>query len=200
MKFKIDFAKLKEFDPKLYWGLSGFFNIDDGVHEVDLSQLKMETRARLIECLYPKEDEPEELSIDLNEADNRARLAQAEVDEAAGIARLQQYVNEQGLLPIPENAAAVKEWIDKNVRWYWSAAGVDAAVSNLRSNLKWKPKTSPNAVATTMSAEPMRRLTNGESELPLDATETQMRRASVAQLRDLSRRRGEGRKTWGVGE
>jgi hypothetical protein len=196
----IDFKKLTDFDENLCRRVSGFLNInDDGVHLVDLSALRPGARlllAKFVREVMLKPDEPEIFRIDTKEAANRQRL----VDEEAGLARLQWYADERGLLPVPENAVAVRDWLDVNVRGYWSGAGVDAAISNLRATLRWKPKQAPPAVAPDpIQPEPIRLLDNGEPELPLTATETQMRRASVAQLRDLSRRRAEGRQAWRTG-
>jgi hypothetical protein len=131
---------------------------------------------------------------------SESKRLQTERDKAEGLARLQQYANEQGLLETPENVALIQKWLDEKVKSYWSARGVDAAVANLRATLKWKPKTPPPAVAPApVQRETIRLLGNGEPELPINATEQQMKKASIIQLRDLSRRRGEGRQTWRKG-
>lgn len=192
----IDFAKLREHDTELYRRVGGFLGIDDddGIHDVDVNALKQDTRARVLQFLQPKQDEPEVFRINPNEVEARAKLVKAEADEAAGVARLEQYVTEQGLLPVPENAEAVKAFLDEHLRGYWSAAGVDAAVANLRTTLKWKPKTPPPIIAPdTSPTETVRLLSNGEPELQLNASEFQMRRASKAQLLDLDKRQREAR-------
>jgi len=193
----IDFSKLKETRLGLATRLAQILGVDEGIHEINFDALKarwpetVDELSKWREANKPKQDEPDELRIDLNEAASRQRL----VDEEAGLARLQWYADQRGLLPVPENAVAVKAFLDERLRGYWSAAGVDAAIANLRSTLQWKPKTPP-PVTAPVQPEPIRLLDNGEPELPLTATETQMRRASIAQLRDLSRRRAEGRQTW----
>jgi hypothetical protein len=46
--------------------------------------------------------------------------------------------------------------------------------------------------------EVLHKLPNGQTQLPIDASESEMKKASVQQLRDLSARRFEGksRPTW----
>jgi hypothetical protein len=128
---------------------------------------------------------------------SESKRLQIERDKVEGLARLQKYADEQNLLETPENVALVQKWLDEKVKGYWSASGVSAAIANLRATLKWKPKTPPPVTApVTVQPEPIRLLGNGEPELPINATEQQMKKASIAQLRDLSRRRGEGRQTW----
>jgi hypothetical protein len=139
----------------------------------------------------PKERVFEEaMSID---ADEHRRIEKAAADEDAGLRRLQQYAD-QGLAETPENARAVRDWLEKNLKGYWSVAGVDAAIQNLgprgTNTLRWKPKQPP--VQTPPAQPTVRVLSNGETELPIDATEQQMRRASVLSLKDLAARRREG--------
>ncbi len=124
-------------------------------------------------------------------AQSERKRLQTERDRAAGLARLQQYADEQGLAETEENAALVQKFLDEKVKGYWSAAGVDAVIANLRSQLKWRPKVAPTPPPPP--AEPVRLLDNGQPELPLNASFAQMRAASKDQLQDLSRRRGEGR-------
>jgi hypothetical protein len=187
MKFEIDFARLKEFDRELYMRVSGFFNInDDLIYDLDLHLLKPETRTRVIKFLAPKSDQPDTFRIDPSDVDDRTNLVKAEADEAAGVARLEQYVREQGLLPVPENAAAVQTFVDKHFRGYWSGAGVDVAIANLRAVLKWKPKTQPQLSASVSPVKPIEVLSDGSSRLPVDAVPN--RKHTKAQLQDLDKR------------
>ena len=189
----IDFDALRNYDKFLFMGLSGFFNIDGGVHDVELSQLRPETQARIAKFLY-KRDEPEIFRIDPNEAAKRQKFA----DEEAAIARLQQYVDEQGLLPILENAGAIRAFLDKNLNSYWSAAGVNAAIANLRSTLQWKPKTTAPVTAPIQPSEPVELLPDGSPRLPLNTVPN--RKHTKAQLQDLDKRqravRGRNRQGW----
>jgi len=73
---------------------------------------------------------------------------------------------------------------------------IDQFITGWRGVLEWNttPAPAPQPAPTPV---PMITGKNGrpEPELPLDATESQMRAASIEQLRDLSKRRGEG-KSW----
>jgi hypothetical protein len=120
------------------------------------------------EPVTPQSVAPEE-QIDLA-AYQRAELQRA-TDEARGLARMEQYAVEQGLARSPENAAAIKEWLENNVKGYISAVGVDAAIQWLGprgSNvLTWTPK----SVVPPPVPQPIKvlgTLPNGESQLALD--------------------------------
>jgi hypothetical protein len=101
---------------------------------------------------------------------------------------LQQYADEPGLAETEENVALVKAFLDEKVKGYWSIAGVDAAIANLRSQLKWRAKVAPTPPPPPEPAEVLEPLPNGEPRPPFDANQFQMRRASVEQLRDLDAR------------
>jgi hypothetical protein len=124
-------------------------------------------------------------------AQSERKRLQMERDHKAALARLQQYADEHGLAETEENVVLVKAFLDEKVKGYWSVAGVDAAIANLRSQLKWRPKVTP--VPQPPPAEPVQEvlepLPNGDPRLPLDASQFQMVRASVEQLRDLDARR-----------
>lgn len=134
----------------------------------------------------PKVAEPLPPQIDI-EKEFQADLKRA-VDQKQGLDRLQQYVVEQGLAEDPANAAAIQQWLDENVKGYWSAQGVDLAIQWLgprsKNVLKWAPKAAPPPpppAAPTEILEPW--------QLPLDADEAMMKRASVRALKDLIERR-----------
>ena len=139
------------------------------------------------------------------EADTQAKAEAAErqrrteADKQAGERRLLQYVREQNLADTIENSNAIAEWLAENTHGYVSSNNIDAAIKILgprgRNVLTWSPKVQP-APPSPPPQPPVRLLHTGEPELPLDAGEAQMRAASVVQLKDLSKRRGEGRKTW----
>ncbi len=99
---------------------------------------------------------------------------QEEADRAAGLARLQQYADEQGLRDCQENADAVGAWLAENGKAI-SPANIDAAVLALASALIWNPK------------EPVEVLEDWQ--LPLDASEAVQKKASVKALQDLLARR-----------
>jgi len=148
----------------------------------------------------PEKPQQQRFEEDLAElVKSESKRLQVESDKLAGLARLQQYATEQGLLETPENVALIQKWLDEKAKGYWSARGVDAAFSNLRATLKWEPKMPPVTAPAPVQSEPIRLLGNGEPELSLDAGESEMRAASIQQLRDLSRRRNEGKQTWRQG-
>jgi len=111
------------------------------------------------------------------------------------IARLEQYWEPKGLLNTQANADALVEGL-RILNQGFTVAAVDRAIVVLREQGKLQWKAQPAAPATPAAPvappEP-RRLDNGEPELPLNADEWTMRRASKAQLLDLSARRREGR-------
>lgn len=129
---------------------------------------------------------------------SESKRLQIERDKAEGLARLQQYANERGLVETPENLALVQKWLDEKVKGYWSGRGVDAAVANLRGTLQWKPKTPPPATAPAQPMERVELLPSGEPRLPLGTTPSN--RHTIAQLRDLDQReraaRGRDRQGW----
>jgi hypothetical protein len=116
-------------------------------------------------------------------------------DESRGIARLQQYSDEQGLEETPENLAAVQTFIDASpVKGYWSREIVDAAIANLgpkgTGQLTWR-KTEQPAPTPAEPTEVLGILRNGETQLPLDTSEAVLRKASLPQIRDWQSRKRE---------
>lgn len=102
---------------------------------------------------------------------------------AAGMARLGQYLRGEvagftKLLDNVHNQRALSEYL------------IDPAA--LDEPLTLTPTIVDQFIAAKQS-ELLWTLPNGEEQLPLDASNQVMNRASVAQLRDLSKRRGEGR-------
>jgi len=188
----IDFDLLHTFDASLHSKLVVLFQKSSGVHEIDLALTPWGDRNHFVQFLeYQKAMKAEQ------EQKDAERQRQADADKQAGLARLVQYTKERGLLDVPSNGIAVQEWLDKNTHGYWSRNNVDAAISILGPRgtnvLLWAVPKAPEPVQVEEAPAPVRYLENGEPELPLDAGESQMRAASVVQLRDLSKRRGEGR-------
>ena len=127
------------------------------------------------------------------QAEKDALKARVEKDEKAAIARLNWWET-QGLLPTPKNIGLVKQWVLVQGAGYLSAANIDSAINALRDQLEWAQPAAPVASAAPVAPVAPVPLPNGEIELPLDASEPEMRRASVAQLQDLDRRRNPNRK------
>ena len=95
--------------------------------------------------------------------------------------RLEYWEKKKGLCDTRENADAIVEYL-LNLNKGFTVETVDAAILDLtqQNKLMWKLK-------------------NGENPLPLDADEFTMKKASVEQLRNLSARRGEGKKQFRQG-
>jgi len=155
-----------------------------------------ESQERLKNAPPPKQEELEIFRIDPAETELRRKR---EADEKAGLARLQQYVTERGLLENDQNLQALRKFMDEHpqIKGIITPGTIDATISHLgpkgQNVLRWaqpKPATSPQPVPA------VEYLPNGEVRLPLDSSEAVMRRASVTQLRDLSARRQEGKRTW----
>jgi hypothetical protein len=96
------------------------------------------------------------------------------IDQQQGTARLERYVNEQGLRDCQQNADAIVGWLqasNKNL----SLSNADAAIAALRSTLLWGPETPVEVLE--------------DWQLPLDASEAVQKKASVKALQDLVARR-----------
>ncbi len=216
----IDMDALRRSAPRLYRTVTKLCGLREpsGKHEINILRLPDFTRGEMFGWLAaqvlepvvepaaavvvkpaapaPVEPPKPEPQVDIA-AHAREVVAREEAelkrlkDESRGIARLQQYSDEQGLEETPENLAAVQTFINEKVRGYWSQEIVDATIQNLGPRgtnvLTWKPKTAPAPPPPT-PAEP-----SGEIlqpwQLKIDATEQEMKAASVVALKDLIARR-----------
>ncbi len=127
-------------------------------------------------------DSAEQIQKEQREAEEATAKA---ISEAAD-KRLNFYLHDEGLLDDDQNVVLLKQWFETNNAPY-TAYNLDRAVEQLATELTWavwSPRT--QSVSETRLIEG-----TNESELPLDASESQMRRASKNQLLDLSKRRGE---------
>ena len=190
---EIDFGMLHDFDAALYRKLVALFKHQNGAHQIDLNLTPWADRNHLVQFLeYQKAMKAEQYQKSVE------HQRKTEADKQAGKRRLLQYVSEQNLADTIENSNAISKWLAENTHGYVSSANIDVAIKILGPRgtnvLTWTPKVAP--APPTPPPPPVRYLENGEPELPINATEQQMKKASIAQLRDLSRRRGEGRQTW----
>ena len=103
---------------------------------------------------------------------------QREADENAAYAYWQQQVQAGVLLDTQKNRDAVVAYLNEH-NLFPSVATVQAAIEALKASLD-----KPEVLGT---------LPSGEPQLSTDASDSEMKRASVVQLSDLSARRGEGR-------
>jgi len=122
-------------------------------------------------------------------------------DQARGLARLRQFQQEQGLRDCKENADAIRDWLDQNCEGYISQDMIDACVVNLgargKNILLWD-SIAPPAPPAPSAAEPqevLQTLPDGTKQLPLNATNAQVNRASKEQARDWLKRFNGG-KMW----
>lgn len=112
----------------------------------------------------------------MSSEDNRR---QRETDENAAYAYWQQQVQVGAFLDSQANRDAVVAYLNEH-NLFPSVATLQAAIEALKGSLD-KPEVL-NIIPGT-----------NQRQLPIDASDSEMKRASVAQLRDLSARRGEGR-------
>src|SRR6266566_9538102 len=132
--------------------------------------------------------------------DGLARLQREQREAAAETAKLIEdtankraawYISSEGLLDSDHNRDLVLGFFNRN-KCAYTVANVDIAIQHLSSELHWSvwaPRVQPLAE--------VRMLENGEPELPIDCDSTAMQKASIVQLRDLSKRRGEGKQSRG---
>lgn len=180
-----------------------------GTAEIDISALRIapSTRMRLAEwsilpqqpiirsaepspaqplAVQPKPVEPQ---IDMAEVEREEQAdIQRAADKAAGKNRLNDYAA-SGLEDTQANAAAIKQWLDENVKGYLSEQAIDLAVQWLgprgKDVLTWKPKT----VASPLPAHAASSEALQDWQLPINADERTMKKASVRALKDLLARR-----------
>jgi len=130
---------------------------------------------------------PEQIRMKDLEAEFQADLRRA-IDERGAKIRLQRFADEEGLLPTDENAATVKAYLDRELKGYLSAKGVELAVLNEgprgRNLLKFRPPVAQPPPAPVVSAEVHQTLSDGTTQLPLDVSNAVLQRASKEQARD----------------
>ncbi|SRR6266566_4487380 len=124
--------------------------------------------------------------------EQRAAAAEtAKLIEDAANKRVAFYISSEGLMDDDHNRDLVLGFFDRN-KCAYTVTNVDIAIQHLSSELHWSvwaPRVQPLAE--------VRMLENGEPELPIDCDSTAMQKASIVQLRDLSKRRGEGKQSRG---
>jgi hypothetical protein len=195
---KINFDKLKIERPTLYAKIAKEVNHEyagelefypDVLGEEIATELKAWQAAPSVHetgCLC---EQCFQKSVAENNRNEKERLA-----AKAAAQRLLQYMREQGLRDNEHNRAKWQEFeakLPKDVAL--SPELIDQFISGWRSVLQWDAPTPAPAPEPAPAPRMIQGKNGPEQELPLDATESQMRAASIEQLRDLSKRRGEGR-------
>jgi len=192
----LDLDKLSVSDPSLYAAVSITLGPARGQLQVALADFPLPTRRRLSDW-WVIQKQKQSLAPDIAAAPpapvetapqepllSEQELLQRATDQTRGLARLQQFVDEQGLEDSPQTASLVDVWLtERNL--FWSAANVDKAVLSLKNVLRWKQKVEPLPPAP---AEPTTEALENW-QLPIDADEYAMKKASVKALLDLNHRR-----------
>jgi len=188
MPLEISTEYLKESDPALYESLKPYIHADGTVDDVlpaaHMTLLRQWVMAHheVIEKVQPapfKDTHADDMKR-INE-ENQARR-QREADEQQAIAYLQGLVNKESLADCPENRDLIVNYLNE-CNLPASLKSAQQAVAALKDKLIWIRE----------AVEVFGTLPNGEPQLSINASESEMKRASVAQLRDLSARRAEGR-------
>jgi hypothetical protein len=182
----------EEIKPRTHWDGASW----DGTKNVSISQ----ALAQRIDHWQVAQEPPQpklEPYVDLFKEET-AELIEREGkrirDEREASARVE-YWKSQGREDNEHNATAITNFLQtsdklKSVKGRFTPQTVDLDVDFLGAKgskvLQWRPKV---GAPPPPPPQPVRRLSNCEPELPLDANQFQMRRASVEQLRDLDARR-----------
>ena len=202
----LNLSRVKERDSDLYYKLMDTYLIreSDQLEVLSIPDAKVnwltrhyrERALKLEQDFKAEADAEQQQKADAEAAEKRQKIAS---DTEAFKARMVHYI-QQGLQPTAENEVIIIKWLRDTAKGYLTAGNADAAISVLRKQLAWKPKEAPAPPPpSTPPPPPVRYLDNGERELPLDASTNEMRAASLTQLRNLSKRRNEGRQTWRIG-
>jgi hypothetical protein len=121
--------------------------------------------------------------IDMNALiQEQERDMQARADEQAGKDRLDEYVEKQRLEASDHNLNIILNWLKENAGNYLSVANIDRCIAACRGSLQFTP---------AAPVEVLTKLKDGTTQLPLEADEGTLKRASLAQLYDIQRRRRE---------
>jgi hypothetical protein len=127
----------------------------------------------------------------LKQAQREAEEATTKAINEAANKRLNALLHEEGLLEDDRNIELLKQWFERNPSAPYNVYNLNLAVEQLAAELTW-------AVWSPRRAQPVNEVLiegTNEVQLPLDASESQMRRATKVQLQDLSKRRGEFRQS-----
>jgi len=197
--FHITVSVLREKSPWLYKAILPYL---PAVHE-DKITMDKELPENIRRALFdPKGKESQALEgayfQELNERITKetTEKGKREQDRKAAHARYDQYIAE-GLVDSERNANLILQFSKEKANGLMNAQVVDLAISNLgpRGTNQLKRGAPQPAATTPTPQEPVQEfLPNGEPQLPLDASESAMRRASVTQLHDLAKRQQASRK------
>lgn len=193
----INMDLLKSQNDVLHRLISSHLNIGQAFGEVEIdlaADLPVDLTMRLLKWLErqpkpapPPTVVPQEPQIDFAELEKERNIdMQIRADEATARARLDWYVANERLEPSDTNLAIITNWLKQHAGGYFSATNIHHAVAACRSVLHFTPL--PPAPPVPV------KLKDGTTQLPLDADERTMKRASTVQLYDLNARRREASK------
>jgi len=190
MKTFINFDLLKVQELYLHTILSRAVGIDKGQHEValDTTDLMPQYKLRITKWatrhapppVAPTPAEPQ-VSMAQLEAEQKQSI-QHQIDKTRALQRAEDYVRDAGLVNSEANGKLIRDWVE--AAGGWTPERVDAAIIALNDQLEWvtvKEETKPVEVFATLS--------DGKPQLPLDASPSMLRRASLPQLHDWHRRK-----------
>jgi len=145
----------------------------------------------------PVVEKPAEPQISMAEieAEQRADLKRA-ADQARATNRLNEYAA-VGLEDTQHNAELIKNFVNNSAaKGYWSFEIVEVAIQTLGNKLTWKPEVVEQPAPTSVEPqEVLQTLPDGTRQLPLNATNAQVGRASKEQAKDYLKRINGG-KMW----
>jgi len=167
----IDFTKLRS-QPDLYLVVSHHTKFTGGIHDVDLEALPVDKNIIF------------QLATWVAHEQNKPEKVQFTPEQTKAIARLTQWSEmEGGIENTEENASVIKTYLEQQGSGFAiTEEVVDQIIEALRGQLTWK----------RVEVKPAP-LSDGTLPLPLDASASLMRHSTIPQLRDLSKRRGEGK-------
>jgi hypothetical protein len=184
----IDFDVLKAEQLYLHTLLSRATGFKSGQHKVDIAatDIAPQYKMRLSEwatCHTPAPvaaPTPAKPQISTAEEAQQKRdiaaAAQAVKDKEAATRRLQEYARD-GLADTKANADLILEEVGSQPP---TPALIDAVIAALHDKLEWKKPAEPVEVP---------KLPNGEDQLPLEISESHLRKASLTQLKDWKDRK-----------
>lgn len=181
---------LRNSDPTLYAHATsrGWVTVDNKA-EIDTEKIPSNQYRKKFEDWAAEQDVAQKQA----EAEKRQQREKDEQNAKAVDARIRWWIN-QGLVNSDANAKMLIDFVNshKKLRAVTVVTPdlIDAVVQILRheGKLEWHV---PQPTPAQTPAPAIRMLPNGEPELDINASDSEMLRASIPQLRDLSKRRGE---------
>jgi hypothetical protein len=178
----IDFDVLRVEQLYLHTLLSRATGFKSGQHKVDIAATNIvpQYKMRLSEWATFHKPAPVATSTPAVEAQQKrdiAAAAQAVKDKEAATRRLQEYARD-GLADTKANADLILEEVGSQPP---TPALIDAVIAALHDKLEWKKPAE--------SVEVLGKLPNGEDQLPLEISESRLRKASLIQVKDWEARK-----------